>query len=118
MKKRLLVALTLMLTVLLTFAGMTMAESNVPAVSGRLTSTITWSLSNGTLSIQGNGAAPDYEYPSSADPEPPWYELRDEITHIVVDEGINSLGNYFIKSYSLCFLLFHSALASCFLPFS
>ncbi len=98
MKKHVVLLAALALIALLAMAETGMAEGTGTTVSGKLTSTITWSLSEGTLNIQGSGAAPNYEYPSSADPEPPWYKYRNEITHIVVGEGINSLGNYFFKN--------------------
>lgn len=50
---------------------------------------ITWTLSeNGTLNITGTGAMYDYDgY------DMPWYDDRDQITEVVVSEGITSLGD-------------------------
>ena len=51
----------------------------------------------GTLTVSGTGAIPDY---SSNASDTPWYQYKDQITSIVVKEGITSLGNYFAKGFS------------------
>ncbi len=49
-----------------------------------------WSIDDGTLTISGNGAMPDYD--SLEDLYTPWYESRESITKVVVEEGINYIG--------------------------
>ena len=41
-----------------------------------------------TLTISGNGAIPDYTDPNDA----PWYDGKDEITHVVIEDGITKVG--------------------------
>ncbi len=50
-----------------------------------------WSISaDGVLTISGTGDTPDYGNGSNA----PWYAYRNQISSIVVEEGITGLGNY------------------------
>lgn len=47
-----------------------------------------------TLTISGNGATPSY---SSNGQGQPWYDWRDtEVQRVVIEEGITSLGSYFL----------------------
>lgn len=45
-----------------------------------------WGLTDGVLTISGSGDMYDYDY------EPPWSQYNDEITKIVVEEGITGIG--------------------------
>ncbi len=49
---------------------------------------------NATLTFSGTGEMKDYGSPFSDDPSTvaPWYNLRDSIAKVVVDEGITSIG--------------------------
>ena len=47
----------------------------------------------GTLSIRGSGEMSDY----SSFGESPWYSFKDEITSIIVEDGITSIGEYCFK---------------------
>ncbi len=49
-----------------------------------------WKLENGVLTISGSGETEDFANAKSV----PWYEKRGEITSVVVEEGITSIGNY------------------------
>lgn len=49
----------------------------------------TLDISSGVLTISGKGDMTDYEQAADA----PWYEQKDVITEIVVEEGITSIGN-------------------------
>lgn len=51
---------------------------------------INWNISDGTLTLSGTGAMENYKNPSDA----PWYTRKDEITKIVVENGITHIGNY------------------------
>lgn len=52
---------------------------------------MTWSLSeDGTLTISGEGEIPNYGSDSGA----PWYEFREQINTIVIQEGITNVGDY------------------------
>ena len=58
--------------------------------SGSCGSSATWSLSDGVLTISGTGTMTDYTYSSNA----PWYASAEEITRIVIEEGITYIGKY------------------------
>lgn len=49
-----------------------------------------WKVENGTLTISGSGAIDNYD--SAA--ECPWADQRTDITKIVVEDGITSIGNF------------------------
>ena len=53
------------------------------------TGDLTWEVSNGTLTISGTGAMPDY-YNDDA----PWYPYRFSIQSVVISDGVASIGNY------------------------
>lgn len=48
-----------------------------------------WSLEDGVLAITGSGAMTDYSSSNTA----PWYDYRNEITSVVIDDGITSVGS-------------------------
>lgn len=48
-----------------------------------------WIITNGTLTIKGNGAMPDFGY----DLENPWESQKESITKVVISEGITHIGN-------------------------
>ncbi len=52
-------------------------------------SNITWNIQNGTLTVKGAGAMDNYK----SETEAPWYSKRNEITEIVVEDGITHIGN-------------------------
>lgn len=51
------------------------------------TGNLTWTLADGTLTISGSGAMPDYEYEGS-----PWYEYRQDIKTVIVGDNVTSIG--------------------------
>lgn len=54
---------------------------------------LTWSLHNGTLTISGTGAMTDFDW-YSGHAQTPWYDLSDNILHVVVEDGVTSVGTY------------------------
>jgi len=59
---------------------------------------LTWNLDNGTLTISGEGAMPDYEIFSDI----PWWEYRESIYTIVIEAGVTTIGNVaFIRCSNL-----------------
>ena len=58
------------------------------------TGPLTWSLSNGTLTISGNGAMPDYVYPLN----PPW---GGNISEVIIKDGVTSIGANAFKEKNL-----------------
>jgi hypothetical protein len=63
--------------------------AGVFAQSGGTTGPLTWTLDNGTLTISGKGAMPDYSYPDYA----PWSSCSSDITTAVIGDGVTSIGN-------------------------
>jgi uncharacterized repeat protein (TIGR02543 family) len=53
-------------------------------------SDVTWSLEDGTLTISGTGDMA--YYPNAGVEDPPWYDYRDEIKHVVISTGVLSVG--------------------------
>ena len=52
---------------------------------------LTWSLmSDGVLTFTGNGKMRNYTYKSAM----PWYDYIDQITSVVLEDGVTSVGNY------------------------
>ena len=71
----------------------------VPAIpSGTCGDGVTWILAgDGTLTISGSGAMDDYERENAA----PWYDYRDSVKNVVVEEGVTRVGNYAFRGYAL-----------------
>lgn len=61
----------------------------VLAESGKCGNELSWSFSAGTLVITGKGEMTNFTEPDMA----PWYHLREEITRIVLPEGLTRIGN-------------------------
>ncbi len=62
------------------------------AQSGTCGNNLTWSLSDGTLTIDGSGAMTNYSWTSSS--RAPWYNYRSQITTVVLPADITTIGNY------------------------
>ena len=58
--------------------------------SGSLGNSLSWVVEDGVLTISGAGEMPDYTSGS----ETPWYPSLDNITSIVIAEGVTSIGDY------------------------
>ena len=56
--------------------------------SGKCGDGLTWSFRDGRLAVQGTGAMEDYGYSAV-----PWASFRDQITSVVVYDGVSRLGN-------------------------
>jgi hypothetical protein len=78
MKKRVLVLGMLLMAVTSSFA------------EGGTAGPLTWVLEEGTLTISGVGAMPDYYYVSDV----PWYSSRSLITTVVIEDGVTRIGDY------------------------
>jgi len=61
-------------------------------------STLSWSLEDGTLTISGTGAMPDYFY-NGSDITTPWNSYQNSITTVVIEDGVTSIG---INAFSSC----------------
>ena len=69
--------------------GAEIIEDNEGIVAdGSCGEALTWTLDeNGTLTIDGTGDMDDYE-----DAMPPWNEYMEEISSVVITEGVTSIG--------------------------
>ncbi|MBQ3156336.1 MAG: leucine-rich repeat domain-containing protein [Clostridia bacterium] len=73
------------------------ADGPYPLLNGgTLTSGLTWKLVDGVLTISGSGVIPDFTSEFAA----PWYVSRSDITVIVLEEGVRSIGNYAFRNCS------------------
>lgn len=83
--------LAMMLAVVLVLGVMPMtAFADAPVDSGKFFDSFRWSLdSDGVLTISGEGAIGDFE-----EDVPPWFKYYEDITSIVVSEGVTRIGSY------------------------
>ena len=65
-------------------------DPNEEIIGGSCGNKAAWILVDGTLTIYGQGGTRGYASKDLV----PWYDYREEITSIVVEDGITSLGNY------------------------
>lgn len=117
--KRRFFAMLLSLAMLFTLAPTAFATdggSEMPVTSGNCgepengeyTDTVTWSFNNstGTLTISGNGAmanlnnSTETENISDGAGTYPWANLKDEITKIVIGDGVTSIGSKAFIAYT------------------
>ncbi len=62
-----------------------------PAIEGTCGDDLTWSYDRaGTLTISGSGPMTDWSFLGSD--STPWYPLRDEITNVIVNSGVTTVG--------------------------
>ena len=66
------------------------------AQSGTCGDNLTWRLTNGVLTISGTGSMNTYQMYIHA----PWYNYRQNITSVVIDSGITSIGSYAFEGCS------------------
>ena len=64
------------------------AVAAAPLAEGDMDS-LHWSLTNGTLSISGSGAIPNYTEHNPA----PWYEHHDSVLRVELSDGITAVGD-------------------------
>ena len=84
-----LLALAMMLALLPTAA---FAENSIVGSGncGAEGDNVTWTLDdNGTLTIDGRGKMQDYTWETA-----PWYNQRDSIKQVVIENGVTNVGNY------------------------
>lgn len=67
------------------------------AQSGTCDDGLTWTLSDGVLTISGIGAMDDYY----AYPYAPWYTYRSSITSVIINDGVTSIGKEAFKNTAL-----------------
>jgi hypothetical protein len=92
MKRKLVSMLLCMMIVLMLIPSMALA-----ADSGSCGDHVTWTLDGGTLTISGTGAMTDFVDYMTDDGyyhsgHAPWYESRDSITSVVIQNGVTHIG--------------------------
>ena len=81
----------------LTFVAFFSYCIGILAQSGTCGDNLTWSIQDGTLTISGTGEMEDY-----SESNVPWYNYRDGINNIVINNGVTSIGdNAFRKCSAL-----------------
>ena len=92
------------------------------ADSGDLSDTVHWTLgSDGTLTIYGSGAIPDYTATAYGIPAPPWRTLPGNALHptaVVIEEGITKIGNYAFIQFTSSGSTYSSTIRSFSIPSS
>ena len=74
-------------TILLFTAALLLSMASAFAQGGT-TGPLTWKINNGTLTISGEGAMPDYNPVASI----PWFNYQNALHTIVIESGVTSIG--------------------------
>lgn len=84
-------ALALVLTWMPALSQEAHAEEIASGGCGAAGDHLTWTLNEGgTLTISGTGAMSDYRSDGTA----PWYDYRESVKSVVIENGAASIGNY------------------------
>ncbi|MCD8323254.1 MAG: leucine-rich repeat domain-containing protein [Oscillospiraceae bacterium] len=80
-----------------TYIYINVTDSSAYPTSGSCGDGLSWTLEEGVLTISGTGAMDDYlTYYSGLDENnvvyTPWYDSRDNITAVVIEDGVTSIG--------------------------
>ena len=77
--------------------------------SGQCGSDLTWSYSDGVLTISGQGPMEDYQNPAAV----PWYKYQSQLKQLILSEGLTHIGDYAFYNYeNLEHISFSSTLRS------
>lgn len=71
--------------------GRKFVECNI----GTCGESLTWKYLDGVLTISGTGEMTDY----SSTAAPPWDRYRDDITKVIIEEGVTSIGDWAFRYY-------------------
>lgn len=85
---------TSFLALVMIFSLMPGVKANADVVTGKCGDNLTWSVSDGTLTVTGSGAMTNYTRDSHNISNVPWSSERSNIKRIVVGNGITSIGKY------------------------
>ncbi len=88
--------ISLVLSIVIILCVFSALEITPNAASSKASSSesFSWNVNNGTLNISGNGEIEDYNFYTST----PWYKSSNEITKIIISEGITKIGNNAFKN--------------------
>ncbi|MCD8069187.1 MAG: leucine-rich repeat protein [Lachnospiraceae bacterium] len=97
--------LLVLLAVFAVFAGTFLTNTEdvaASSTSGKCGDNLTWSYSNGVLTISGTGDMYDYSvYDTPSSPYcMPWYDYRSSITTINISEGVTSIGSDVFREFT------------------
>lgn len=67
----------------------------LPYGSGKCSTKVTWTLKDSVLTISGTGHTVDWGSPKNV----PWYEAREYIKSVVIEDGVVSIGKYAFTAY-------------------
>lgn len=67
-----------------------------PETSGVCGADLTWYYQNGILAITGTGEMTDY---GNGGKDTPWYDLKDKIGWIIIDDGVTTIGEYAFSTF-------------------
>lgn len=70
----------------------TYTASWIEVIGGAYTDTINWTLENGVLTFSGTGRMTDWNYSNYS--KAPFYQYQENITKVVVEDGITHVGAY------------------------
>lgn len=89
------VTLLALLAALCCFLTVTAGATDAPT-SGTCGENLTWALDGeGTLRIAGEGAMEEYQWNGDV----PWYQSRDKVKAVVIENGVTTIGNYSFYRY-------------------
>ncbi|MGM9549390.1 MAG: leucine-rich repeat protein [Faecousia sp.] len=86
-------------TTVVNFGAHSYDESGICSDCGRMDNSCgdqaSYSFEDGVLTIRGSSVTDSY---NSSNFRPPWYDIRDQITSVVVEDGITGLGDYLFSN--------------------
>ena len=66
------------------------------------TGDLQWCLIDGTLTISGEGAMPDYyDMPGSGNEVAPWYDYSESIYTVIIEQGVTTIGDHAFHRHGL-----------------
>lgn len=90
------VTLLALLAALCCFLTVTAGAEAAIVDSGTCGENLTWTLDGeGTLRIAGEGAMEEYQWNGDV----PWYQSRDKVKAVVIENGVTTIGNYSFYRY-------------------
>ena len=75
-----------------------MVAASVVCGQSGTTGPLTWSIEDGTLTISGEGAMPDYDWDGT--PPWPWHQYRNSFTIAVIEDGVTTIGDRAFNGYA------------------
>ncbi len=68
--------------------------ANCGIICGTCGGDLKWTLVDGTITISGTGAMNNYENIAPYYTAPPWYNFREDIKNVIIEEGVTTIGDY------------------------